>query len=413
MNRQPYGTPPQWWAPKLSPRVVRWSRGYRWRQLHHHQRIAEVVTVGEHHLVEAVRNGHGVLLTPNHSAHYDSAALYIAADRFDLPLYFMTAWQVFHMSSRWECWLMQKLGCFSIDREANDRQAFKQAVEIVSRQPHPLVIFPEGDIYHTTDYITPFREGAAAIALSAAKRAERPTVAIPCGIKFWYVDNPTGELAETIAHMEQRLYLRPLLTATLTERIHRLAEAALALKELDYLGFTKSGRVRDRIRALSDAVLAELETRYQLNNRHPRTPPERVKTLRQAVIEAANRERERGELAKLNQRQQDMDDLFFVLQLFSYRGDYLLDQPSLERLAETVDKFEEDILERDLPSVRGRRRVVIQFGAPIAIEPRRGRAAVNQLTQALEDGVQGLLDTLNQEPPSPSSDGGKSATLNP
>ena len=66
------------------------------------------------------------MITPNHSAHYDSAALYIAADRIDTPLYFMTAWQVFAMSRGYQRWAMQRLGCFTIDRESNDRQAFKQ-----------------------------------------------------------------------------------------------------------------------------------------------------------------------------------------------------------------------------------------------------------------------------------------------
>ena len=75
-------------------------------------------------------------------------------------------------------WYLAKKGArlLSIDRESTDRQAFKTAVNILQSQPVPLVIFPEGDIYHTTDRVTPFREGAAAIALSAARRNDRPVV---------------------------------------------------------------------------------------------------------------------------------------------------------------------------------------------------------------------------------------------
>ena len=39
-----------------------------------------------------------------------------------------------------------------------------------------------------------------------------------------------------------------------------------------------------------------------------------------------------------------MEDLFFVIQLYSYPGDYVAEKPSIERIAETLDKFEEDVL---------------------------------------------------------------------
>ena len=47
--------------------------------------------------------------------------------------HFLTAWQVFQMSSSYERWVLQVHGCFSINREANDLQAFKQAVEANAR----------------------------------------------------------------------------------------------------------------------------------------------------------------------------------------------------------------------------------------------------------------------------------------
>ncbi|MCA9188559.1 MAG: 1-acyl-sn-glycerol-3-phosphate acyltransferase, partial [Planctomycetales bacterium] len=170
----------------MTPWFVKLSRGYRRRQLFRGQQVVGVDADGLEHVREAVRQGHGVLITPNHSTHYDSAALYLALDTIRQPVYFMTAWQVFAMSTGWERWAMQHLGCFSIDRESSDRQSFKQAVEILKQSPQPLVIFPEGDIYHVNDRVFPFREGAAAIALSAARKGERPVSMIPCAIKFWY-----------------------------------------------------------------------------------------------------------------------------------------------------------------------------------------------------------------------------------
>jgi hypothetical protein len=408
----------------MSPLWVKLSRPRRWRQLHRGQKLEGVDATGLEHVQQAVKEGQGVLITPNHSAHYDSAALYAAADKISQPLYFLTAWQVFAMSSRFECWAMQRLGCFSIDRESTDRQAFKQAVKVLQEEPHPLVIFPEGDIYHVSDRVTPFREGAAAIALSASKRSERPIVAIPCGIKFRYVEDPTQNLLELMGRLEDRLLLRPGRDAKLPDRIYRLAEAVLSLKELDYLGASRTGTVKERAASLGNAILSQLEERHKLPGKGG-TTPERVKNLRQCIIRKLEGGVEHGEKAEQSEKpedsqpsvqlteadqramQQEMDDLFFVMQLYSYPGDYLHGEPTIERLAETLDKFEEDILGVPLPSVRGRRRVEVHFGEPIAVgggEERRG--GTGQLTALLQDRVQAILNRLNA-----SSNGAPSARI--
>ena len=394
MNRQPYGTPPRYWEPKLSPTFVRLSRRRRRKQLRERQLLTEVKATGLDRVVKAIEVGHGVLITPNHSAHYDSAALYLAADQADSPLYFMVAWQVFGMATNFECWAMQRLGCFSIDRESTDRQAFKQAVQILEDEPHPLVIFPEGDIYHTGDRVTPFREGAAAIAITAAKREQRSVVAIPCGIRFTYVDDPSPGLHDLLDRLEDRLHLRQRRDMPLPVRIHRFAEAALALKELDYLGRTSSGKLRERIVALTEAVLTQLEARHTIPV-SSRTPPERAKELRRRIIDKVEDDQlRRSQPAAYHQLQQDMEDVFFVIQCFSYPGDYLAEQPSIERMAETLDKFEEDVFGVDVPGVRGRRCVRIEFGEPIAVPSARQRDGSAELTKTMQSRVQGIIDGL-------------------
>jgi 1-acyl-sn-glycerol-3-phosphate acyltransferase len=378
----------------MNPAMVRLSRLFRRRRLRRDQRIESIETPGIERLHHAVNQGKGVLLIANHSAHYDSEALYAAMDDLGLPLYFMVAWQVFGMATPLQRWALQRVGCFSVDREGSDRQAFKQAVQILQKQPYPLVIFPEGDIYHTTDRVTPFREGAAAIALSAARRADRPIVIQPCGIKFWYLDDPTPQLQQLLTTLEERVLLRPLPDWSLKQRVLRLGEAVLALKELDYVGATQKGKVPERIANLTEAVLSRLENKYHRNGAAGNTP-ERVKAVRQEVIKqfaseensADGRQRELGG---------DMDDLFFVMQLYSHPGDYLSGRPSIERIAETLDKIEEDLFQLDLPNVRGRRRVVIQFGEPIEV-PRgdKRREAIAELTGVMRQGVQDIIDALN------------------
>lgn len=363
------------------------------------QKIKAINVTGIHHLRDALSAGHGVLLTPNHSAHYDSAALYVAADRAKTPLYYMTAWQVFGMASKWDQFLMQRMGCFSIDRESADRKAYKQGVHILQNEPCPLVIFPEGDIYHVSDRVTAFREGAAAVAVSAAKRSERPVVIVPCGIKFWYIDDPTPKLHALMSLLDERLFLRPNPDRPLKERILRFADALLTLKEIEFLGTTQPGILAERINRLAESILTEQECRLGVENAN-KPIPDRVKDLRQRIIVELEKFRQQAPAnaeSRFVQLSEDMDDLFFVMQLYSYPGDYLSGTPSIERMAETLDKFEEDVLDHELPKVRGRRRVEIRFGEPFFVPSRGGRDAVVELTRKMETEVQGIVDDLVAE----------------
>ena len=363
------------------------------------------------------------MVTPNHAAHYDSAALYLAADQVDTPLYFMTAWQVFGMASKWDQFLMQRMGCFSIDRESTDRKAYKQALHVLQNEPWPLVVFPEGDIYHMTDRVTPFREGAAAMAVSAARRSERKVFIVPCGIKFWYLDDPMPRLEKLMTELDQRLFLRPERSRPLQQRIYRFAEAILSLKEIEYLGRSQRGPLSSRLADLAESVLDDLEAKHSLSSRLPETAstpvlpanpgssekmaaiPERVKDLRKCII--GKLDEIRGGHHRVRSKRNafptkqfmtlsgDMDDLFFVMQLYSYPGDYLEENPSIERLAETLDKFEEDVLNRDVPSVHGKRCVEVSFGAPIEVLARSGRNAVRDLTNTIQSDVQQLVDQIS------------------
>ncbi len=136
-----------------------------------------------------VAAGHGVLITPNHCTYSDPYLLHDAADRAGTAAYFMTAWQVFGRSSWITRYVLQKHGAFTVDRDGADRQAFRTAVEILQGKPEPLVLFPEGEMYHLGDQITPFHEGAAAIALAAARKAESASSASPAGSSI--ITSPT------------------------------------------------------------------------------------------------------------------------------------------------------------------------------------------------------------------------------
>ena len=76
-----------------------------------------------------------------------------------------------------------------------------------------------------------------------------------------------------------------------------------------------------------------------------------------------------------------------------YRGSDI-ETPSIDRLAETLDKFEEDILRRQPCTVPGKRAVKIRFGEPVPVSAEKKKGAARELTDLLEQRVQGLLDSM-------------------
>jgi hypothetical protein len=82
-----------------------------------------------------------------------------------------------------------------------------------------------------------------------------------------------------------------------------------------------------------------------------------------------------------------------VLQLYSYPGDYISEKPSVERMAETIEKFEEDVDGMARP--KGQRRARVHFGQPIdlkqALGSGRPRTVAADVTTRLEEAIQQLM----------------------
>lgn len=386
----PIGARSAWWSPKLTPWLVRlFSPLRRTIQRRVHQ-IDRIDVQGLQHLGDAVETGLGVLIVANHVTYPDPLALAEAADRIGRPFHCMTAWQVFGTSGWFKRELLRRCGCFSVDREGVDRRSFRTAVAILQTSPYPLLIFPEGEMYHVNDRIMPFHDGAAAILMSAARRSDRRVTCVPAAIRYTYVEDPTPKLLCLLDRLEEAFFWRPRPDLAMPERIYRLAGAALALKEMEHLGRASAGDLPERIRVLREAILDRLEQRHDLDSGE-KSVPHRVKVLRQKALERlhdADTDDLRQSIAD------DLEDVFLVVQLLSYPGDYLREQPSIERIAETLDKLEEDILRVPLATCRGTRRITLTFGEGIPVESvPRTQPPVSELTRTLERRVQLLLDT--------------------
>ena len=395
MDLQPYQTPPCWWSPMLHPGWVRFWKWTRERIRVKHHRLMDIEIRGVENLRKCIDQKQGVLITPNHSSHADPTVVYWVADQLKMPFYFMAAWQIFLRANRIKLLILRHHGCFSVDRDGTDIRAFRQAVDILQHKPYPLVIFPEGAIYHINKRVTPFRDGPAAMALTARKHSERPISCVPCGIRYQYISTPMEELLELMDRLEAQILWRPKRNLILRKRIYQFAEAILGLKEKEYLGHTQAGTLPDRIQTLSEYILQKMEDRYGIDDRSP-SLPERIKACRRLAIKRTENKalsEQEHDAAKI-----DLDDLFVVTQLFSYPGTYVSKKPAIEDMAEMLDKFEEDVLRSPTATIRGTRRAVIEFGEPISVEPGKvGRNQIHVLTAKLEQDVQALLDGIELE----------------
>ena len=365
-----------------------------WRPLRRYyarrvQKLTEIEVRGTQQVTNLLKENAGVLITPNHSCHADATALYAASDELGVPFYVMAAWQVLHYSSWMKRMILRHHGVFSVDREGTDMAALRQAREVLEEKPNPLVIFPEGEVYHINERVTPFREGPAAIAMMAARKADRPVYCVPCAMRYRYVKDPTPELLELMNELEEAVYWRPRPDLELSQRVYRLAEGALALKEIEFAGETAKGRVPDRVCNLIECILGPIESRYELKP-GDKTIPERVKSVRSHAIKQLE-ELPEDDPAR-EQWHNDLDDVFLVIQAYSYPGDYVAEKPTIERVAETLDKFEEDML-RESATIRGERSATIIFGEPIQVPgDKKSGMTGEQLTTRLENEVQRLLD---------------------
>jgi len=397
MNPQPFETPPRSWESRLNPAFVNRFTRYRNRELRS-QGIESIDVAGADIVAGALQTGSGVLLVSNHSYHYDSYALIEAGRRSGWYSEIMTAWQVFMLYGRFGQWVLQKHGCFSINREGTDKQAIRHAVSTLIQGTHPLLIYPEGDIYHSNDRVMPFRDGAASIALLACKKRQRPIVIIPCAMKCFYIRSPEQDLHRIMDRLEARIGWRPDSGRTLLDRIYRFGNGFLALKEVEYLGTARTGTIRDRISFLANAILTQVRERHQIPPRG-KDLTERIRFLRVhliGMIDQLRNTREKSPSPEIHQQlsrlQADMQDLFFVTQLSSYHGDYSAEVPTIERMAETIDKFEEDVFSLQAPTPRGKRIACVRFGVPMELV--EGAETAETLTMRLEQSVQQLLNSI-------------------
>ncbi len=315
--------------------------------------------------------GHSVMLTPNHCRPCDPFVVLALLAAEGRCAYTMASWHLFKQS--WmQTWLLRRAGVFSIYREGLDREALRLAIEVLAEAKRPLVLFPEGVISRTNDHLLHLMEGTSFIARNAAKtRGTTGQVVVhPLAIRYLHDGDTAATAASVLLDIERRLSWRPRPDLPTVERIARVGDALLTLKELEYLGAQQPGTLAERGGRLIDHLLVPLETEWLKGKREDGVVA-RVKALRIAIVP----ELVAGELPEEERarRWRQLADLYLAQQLSLYPPGYLADDATPERLLETVERFEEDLT--DEARIHRPMRVIVDVGEAIPVGAARERGA--------------------------------------
>ena len=349
---------------------------------------------GVDHLRESMRQGHGVLLAPNHCRYADPLVMAFLAQEAQVPMFAMASWHLFQQS-RWQRWALRAMGAFSVYREGLDRQSLDTAVDMLVNPKRPLVVFPEGTVFRTNDRLQPLLDGVAFMARTAAKRRAKDNgagkvVIHPVAIKYVFHGDLEKAVDPTLDALEKRLTWTLLKETTTLQRINRITVAMLSLKEIEYLGSAQQGSIEERQQRLVDHLLCPLEQEW-LGKTVVDTIVPRIKSLRMKLVpelttgELDDRERER--------RWTQLSRIYLSQQIASYPPDYLSSPATDTRILETVERLEEDITDR--AGMHGPLEVIIEVDEPIEVPTdRTPRGEEDPIMKRLRERMQSMLDRL-------------------
>ena len=334
--------------------------------------IVGVECRGVERLRASLAAGHGIMLAPNHCRPPDPMVLGVLSYQVGRPLYVIASWHLF-MQNAVQSFLLPRLGVFSIYREGADREALKMAMQLTAEADRPLVIFPEGVISRHNDKLNNLMEGTALMARGAAKQraAANPpgkVVVHPVAIRYLFDGDVQAAVEPVLRDIERRLSWQSQAHLPLEERIAKIGSALLALKEMEYFGAAQEGSLGARLEKLIDRLLTPLEAEW-LKGRREKEVVQRVKLLRIAMLP----DMAGGTLpeAELQRRWRQLAEIYLAQQLAFYPPGYLADNPTPERLLETVERFEEDLT--DKARIHSPVRVIVEVGEAIEVSTERAR----------------------------------------
>ncbi len=357
-------------------------------------------------LTRAVRERSQLLFTPNHPTHIDPYVYFEALRRVGATTFTMAAYDVF-LRSKFNAWVMQKLGTFSVDREGSDPSAMKQAAATLTDTRFALTLFPEGNVYLRNDRLTPLHEGAALLATRAVKtlaeRGRRLCVA-PVAMKYTFAHDVSDLAVARLRELAAAVDVPWRTGASPLDMLRAVGVAALH-RNLKHRGidFPHTDDLVQLVRRAGESVLAQLEHKLEIEPRPKDDPFDRVRRCRRVIHQVRLDESRYADHAAAVTW---ADDAMLAFRILSYEPGYVAERPTLDRFAETVEKLAEDITTTEQPPL-AERKVFVKFAAPIDVQAfvdrfeGRSSKVMSALTAEVERVIQTELDELNARNPMP------------
>jgi hypothetical protein len=341
-----------------------------------------------------------ILLLPNHSTHSDPQVMSEVTRRLGIQPSFMAAYDVF-ARSRIQSWIMQRSGAFSVDREGSDRKSMKCATDVLIQGKHPLILFPEGNVYFCNDEVAPFAEGASYIALSAQKKLgeSHPVYAVPVSMKFTYIEDIRDQLRSSLDELARRFETELDPEADFGLELLRISTTALQrfLRQRGYSSSKQASSVDEQIHNAAEQIINSLEEKIEIQSKPGSSLTDRIRRVRATIHGIRidpDREVDHPAAALW------ADEAILAVRVLGYQGGYMATKPTLDRVAETVARLREDVHSLTFPPA-GKRRCIVQLGNPIdlreRLEPFRSKArqTIADLTRDCEAAVQSGIDDIN------------------
>jgi 1-acyl-sn-glycerol-3-phosphate acyltransferase len=371
------------------------------RHLRRKMAVTRLAYQGLDRLIHSRQQKAGILLCGNHCRDADPVVVGVMARQLRTYLYYVVSYHLFKQS-RFVGWWINRIGGFSIWREGADREALRAASQLLVDAERPLAIFPEGTWFRQNDRLGPLQEGLTLIVRQAARQTDRPVLIHPVAVKYWYLEDPRPILKRRLEHLERRIGWKPQVRLDFVPRIEKLFAALLAIKEVEYLGQTRPGSLDERFRGLAVSILGPME-KLHFGREVDGSLMERVRRLRlklaRLLIDSADNPEE------CRQTREALDTLLFCENLAAHSHEYLIERPSLERIAETVLRIEETVSDEFEKPVAPSG-AVVRIGEALDVRsfpPLGGpnRHTEDPLMRRLAADMQGLLDQLLAEGPPP------------
>lgn len=347
---------------------------------------------------QSLQRGDGIVLAPNHCRYADPMALGWAAREARVHLYAMASWHLFN-KSRFDYFALRRMGAFSVHRESTDRQSLETAVDILARAERPLVLFPEGTTNRTNDILKPLLDGVTFIARSAARRRAKKSggkvVIHPVALKYLCHGDFTSWAEEQLSELETRIGWRRPVGKSVLERTLRIMHALLALKEVEFLGESRSGDLRKRRDELMSHLLDDIERRYDIRRSEEDSVRHRVRRIRTHISNLYFGES--GSQWDLTRLKNDVAAADFVQDLLSFPDSYLAPGYVTDtRIVETIQRVQEAVFGKAVDTMP--LRVVIEFDEAIEVPAEKApRGVTDPLLEQLGERLSAMLDRLAGE----------------